>query len=236
MTPPPTSIDGTDITAATIDGQDVQEITIDGQTVFTAIPPNVIDNFEESLYDDQNKTLLDYYNGDVSGYERNTNAPVFEGSYSLKTTGSALEIVSDTLNTNPTRGDTFSFRVFCGSTSGNADLSSVLFNAVDTDNHFRAYYNSAGDMAISEYVNGDNNRLVGGNPASTVGEFVRGEVDWQSNDTITYSLETESGTLLDSIQTTISPFTDGSGNVETGFGFEGQPRSDAVVYDDAKIL
>jgi hypothetical protein len=39
MTPPPTSIDGTDITGATIDGQDVQEITVDGQTVFTAGPP-----------------------------------------------------------------------------------------------------------------------------------------------------------------------------------------------------
>jgi hypothetical protein len=38
MTPPPTSIDGTDITGATIDGQEVQEITIDGQTVFTGIP------------------------------------------------------------------------------------------------------------------------------------------------------------------------------------------------------
>jgi hypothetical protein len=36
MTPPPTSIDGTDITGATIDGQDVAEITIDGQTVFTS--------------------------------------------------------------------------------------------------------------------------------------------------------------------------------------------------------
>jgi len=36
MTPPPTSIDGTDITGATIDGQEVQEITIDGQTVFSA--------------------------------------------------------------------------------------------------------------------------------------------------------------------------------------------------------
>jgi hypothetical protein len=36
MTPPPTSIDGTDITGATIDGQQVEEITIDGQTVFTA--------------------------------------------------------------------------------------------------------------------------------------------------------------------------------------------------------
>jgi hypothetical protein len=38
MTPPPTNIDGTDITGATIDGQEVQEITVDGQTVFTAGP------------------------------------------------------------------------------------------------------------------------------------------------------------------------------------------------------
>jgi hypothetical protein len=38
MTPPPTSIDGTDITGATIDGQEVQEITVDGQTVFSFIP------------------------------------------------------------------------------------------------------------------------------------------------------------------------------------------------------
>jgi len=36
MTPPPTSIDGTDITGATIDGQEVQEITVDGVTVFSA--------------------------------------------------------------------------------------------------------------------------------------------------------------------------------------------------------
>jgi len=38
MSPPPTSIDGSDITGSTIDGQEVQEITVDGQTVFTAGP------------------------------------------------------------------------------------------------------------------------------------------------------------------------------------------------------
>jgi len=38
MSPPPTSIDGTDITGATIDGQEVGEITVDGQTVFEAVP------------------------------------------------------------------------------------------------------------------------------------------------------------------------------------------------------
>jgi len=47
MTPPPTSIDGTDITGATIDGQEVQEITIDGDTVFTAGPPGGLVAFYE---------------------------------------------------------------------------------------------------------------------------------------------------------------------------------------------
>jgi len=46
MTPPPTSIDGTDITGATIDGQDVQEITVDGQTVFTSTPPSLVARYE----------------------------------------------------------------------------------------------------------------------------------------------------------------------------------------------
>jgi len=39
MTPPPTNIDGTDITGATIDGTEVTEITVDGDTVFTATQP-----------------------------------------------------------------------------------------------------------------------------------------------------------------------------------------------------
>jgi hypothetical protein len=38
MTPPPTFIDGQEITGATIDGQDVEKITVDGQTVFTPPP------------------------------------------------------------------------------------------------------------------------------------------------------------------------------------------------------
>jgi hypothetical protein len=38
MSPPPTNIDGTDITGATIDGQEVQEITVDGDVVFSAAP------------------------------------------------------------------------------------------------------------------------------------------------------------------------------------------------------
>jgi hypothetical protein len=54
MTPPPTSIDGTDIKSATIDGQDVQEITVDGQTVFSAvsIPNSAVLNITGESYDE----------------------------------------------------------------------------------------------------------------------------------------------------------------------------------------
>jgi hypothetical protein len=56
MSPPPTSIDGTDITGATIDGQEVQEITIDGQTVFTAIPDSEDLHLRVSALDDGRAT------------------------------------------------------------------------------------------------------------------------------------------------------------------------------------
>jgi len=46
---PPTSIDGTDITAATIDGTDVTEITVDGDVVFTSGLANYIfDDFNDN--------------------------------------------------------------------------------------------------------------------------------------------------------------------------------------------
>jgi hypothetical protein len=46
MTPPPTSMDGTDITGATIDGTEVSEITVDGDTVFTATAESLISLYE----------------------------------------------------------------------------------------------------------------------------------------------------------------------------------------------
>jgi hypothetical protein len=53
MSPPPTSIDGTDITGATIDGQEVKQITVDGDTVFTAFPDSLISHykFEQNVLD-----------------------------------------------------------------------------------------------------------------------------------------------------------------------------------------
>lgn len=73
--------------------------------------PDIVDNFEESLYEDQGFTLSDYYSGDLPAFSRTTASPVYEGSYSLKantTTTSFPNIYSspgDGLNYYPQRGD-----------------------------------------------------------------------------------------------------------------------------------
>ncbi|WP_154658544.1 hypothetical protein [Halopiger djelfimassiliensis] len=51
-----------------------------------AVPDNVIDHFEESLYEDQNKGLADYYSGDLTHFNRQQTT-VFEGSYALENDG-----------------------------------------------------------------------------------------------------------------------------------------------------
>jgi len=83
MSPPPTSIDGTDITGATIDGQEVQEITVDGQTVFEAV--NIPDeqdlhahyNFREysgtSNFTDLTGNGFDLVNGSITGVTETIN-------------------------------------------------------------------------------------------------------------------------------------------------------------------
>jgi hypothetical protein len=71
MTPPPTNIDGIEITGATIDGQEVEEITIDGQTVFTS---GIIDDFEDGN--------LTEYSGDTGDFSV-SGGTVHSGSFAL---------------------------------------------------------------------------------------------------------------------------------------------------------
>jgi len=102
MSPPPTSIDGTDITGATIDGQDVKEITIDGQVVFTAIPDSGVAryNFED---DSDTTTATDTFNnndGTINGPTYTTDAQV--GDFALDFTSGNVDIsIIDSFITSP---------------------------------------------------------------------------------------------------------------------------------------
>jgi hypothetical protein len=90
MTPPPTFIDGQEITGATIDGQEVQEITIDGQTVFTAAEfPVAYTNlvawypFDSSFYGGANAddvTAILGGSGDDTAFDGTVNGATYQSS------------------------------------------------------------------------------------------------------------------------------------------------------------
>jgi hypothetical protein len=97
MSPPPTSIDGTDITGATIDGTDVQEITVDGDVVFSAIPDSAV--AQESLiawYPFANAatdvTAGDGTFGDTTDYSGTVNGAT------QQTTGGVVDIYNQTVD------------------------------------------------------------------------------------------------------------------------------------------
>jgi len=86
MTPPPISIDGTDIKSATIDGTEVTEVTIDGDTVFTAIPDNILTQdliawyrFEDGDARDYTATLSGTF-ADTTAYDGTVNGATFVSS------------------------------------------------------------------------------------------------------------------------------------------------------------
>jgi len=87
MSPPPTSIDGTDITGATIDGQEVEEITIDGQTVFTAgpnIPNNAVAHYDATQLTASDGDPIDPWPNQIAGLNDldadNSRTPTFDTS------------------------------------------------------------------------------------------------------------------------------------------------------------
>jgi len=154
MTPPPTSIDGTDITGATIDGQEVQEITVDGQTVFTAEKlPVAYSNlvawypFDSSFYgggnaDDVTALLKPAQSGDSTPYNATVNGASFQSSAG----------VTD-VNAGPNSG-AFSF----DGSNDDLTLPTMSFGAGNSDMTMMAWENftgsgSAGIFGTNEQAN-----------------------------------------------------------------------------------
>jgi len=116
---PPTSIDGTDITAATIDGTDVTEITVDGDTVFTAGPSNLpvaYSNliawypFDSATYGGSNAddvTAIIGGSGDDTAYDGTVNGATYQSSGGVTDINGgansgafSFDGVNDDINTN----------------------------------------------------------------------------------------------------------------------------------------
>lgn len=162
MTPPPTSIDGTDITGATIDGTEVQEITVDGETVFTAVPTFVDISKEED--------------GDLSEYTGDTglfsiaNSPTISGSnhsISFATDGSNSFIETTFLRQEYTNFTMHLFPqggngevIFVDSTNGNV-VFCVYFSDGNAASGNGLYFSGSDSVGGSIVNSGDNSRNFG---------------------------------------------------------------------------
>jgi len=137
MSPPPTSIDGTDITGATIDGQEVQEITVDGQTVFTAGPAP--GNFQ---YDSQDLNLAN--NDAVNTW------PETSGNDTLSN-GTATTFDTGTMNDDSVNSQGGLIE------STSSGLQNLLFNQTDITVSFSFVFTTVND----------NQRFMGFNDGTT---------------------------------------------------------------------
>ena len=229
MTPPPTSIDGTDITGATIDGQDVQEITVDGQTVFSP-GPKVIDDFEATLYEDQNQTLSDYYGVDTSSFSRSTSSAE-SGTFGVEASGAGVEIHSTSLpNTPVTQGQTIQFF----HNQGNANDNNAFYFGVqsvsrDPDSYQLRIIHGNNLIRINVLSGGSKTEIASMTDGGlSSNEWFRFTIDWATDGKISVTMFDLSGNQLDSMSGSDTSYTSGGIGFKSG-EFRGHQYWDEVT-------
>jgi len=225
MSPPPTSIDGTDITGATIDGQEVQEITIDGQSVFLA--EQIVDNFEPELYEDQGATLSTYYDGPVGTFNRQTSN-VGEGTTALKAnTSDDLIFSTSGLPNFPSRGDTF--RYLFRSDGFNPLVSFCVQDPFGSFDRYEVGARAGGEVFFFKFLNGNFSVLFRTDFNGTSGVFHEAVIDIGSGGAIQVTITNPSGTVLHN-------FTVNDSDLDTGgIGFRSSGGSPSF-FDGLKLI
>ena len=188
---------------------------------------NVIENFEEVLYEDQNKTLSGYYSGSLSQFNRSMEWSK-EGGYSLEavTDGSWVAIVSNgNLNRTPQRGDIFEF-YFKPDTANPAELSFADNGSGNKYIISTNLYN--GEFAIAKDNN--DNLLDSVSHSWNRGDVYRIKVEF--GNTITASLEDNNGNLLETVSATDSDYDAG----EISFKINGSSSGDRHFYDGLEVI
>ena len=212
----------------TPDGSASELIGPSGQTLWeTPIPDSVIDTFEEILYEDGGKTLSDYYTGDLNAFERSTDSPVQQGSYSLKCTSTSESGLYSTtgLNRYPSRGDSFSAWV----QPGGSDYAGVLFGGSDADNtYILRLVGAYNNFQLSRLDNGSSNLLDTTTAAISSGEWYQCEISF-GDPTISASLTDSNGNTLDSVSADDTTYT------TTGFGWLSKDGG-TDTFDFAEIV
>jgi len=211
--------DGTEVSEVILpDGASASEVVApDGRTVFSAIPEGVVDNFEEVIYEDQNRTLSDIYDGDLTDATRQQST-VQSGSYALEVTNGAEIASTSGLPNYPSAGDSFDVRFYIvgnefhriGFGVQNAtstwidDAITILFDFRSGQPDIKTTVRQGGSTVT------DGDGTADQNPSD---QWCRANVSWTSSD-FTVELFDSGGSSIDSV--TVSDSTYSSGGI--GFG------------------
>ena len=164
----------------------------------TTNAPGVIDSFED---------------GDISEYSGDTGAftvsssDAYHGDNSLQQTGGdEKNIRSTSLPNEPSKGDTFSFRVK-GTSHTAKNRATMKFGLQDANNFYGARVNfDDAKIFVQETASGSTDTIAESSYAEVpVGEWCRMEVVW--NDSVTVRVFAEDGTQINSVIADVSEFT-----------------------------
>lgn len=162
----------------------------------------VIDDFE-----DEN---ISEYVGATGAYEVNSDAPVAEGSYSLKNTGGDEALIGSFagLDRYPSAGDTFAAKA---ASIDDAENFGLLFGMQDLSNfYFTRYWKGGPDLQIWRVEDGSYSELASVDvPETTVGTVYDYVVDWAADGTITLELRETDGTVIGTTTAQDTTFTEG---------------------------
>lgn len=189
--------------------------------------PPIVDDFED--------TGLGEYGGDTSMFAVDGNAPVPNGSYSLKTdTGGSTGLIVSTsgLDNYLDQGETMAAQLH--PVTGNDSRMGAVFFVQDYNNlYMLAVGVDLGDFQIFKRSGGGYSLLVKTNVSLSQGTEFRVEVTPQTDGTLVGELFDESaGTKLASISTTDTTYTDGGQGWRIASGGGG---SVGDAYDFARL-
>jgi len=196
-----------------------------------AIPDSVVDNFEEALYEDQAKSLSDYYSGDLASFSRQQSI-VNTGSYALEASADANIGAASAPNTSPEKGDT----IECYTYIDGGDDSGIAWGTdgpVSSGDGFELDIDSGNNaLFLRKYSGGSQSSIASSTPTVPSSEWLRAEITWATNDDITATLYDASGSQIDQLTATDPDY----GN-NTGISFRNGGAGSATVYwDDYSIL
>ena len=187
------------------------------------IPDDWVDTFEEKLYEDQDKTLSDYYSGDLSNFDRQQST-VYDGSYALECTSSDSEIntTEDRLSIGTTyevaiRPDANGASHFKFFYEGSSSWYSIQFRYAGGGGSQEVNLTDTGST-LDSWNFGDNTYF---------GVWNRFEFTVESDDSITVDMYDDSDTLVKTLTGT------GAGYSTGGFAFDGY-NGQTPFFDDLR--